>query len=290
MLKQRWINATLALLLLGCSTTTELKTTLEVPPAEVLTTKPVLVEPVTPDSEPAADVVRQLLQENGYVIRQNTQVTGTLLQAFGQNQVQPTGDSARLTVRAQVSEPAHAFRKGSRSVSLKSCNYLQERNPCRSRKASLSFVETSVSQAGQLTVTLEEAGRPPRTLTTPFSATTSGVVPALPTHQVMAQMKQALQQLLQPYLKRQEVVSTGIEADRLAVDMMELGLYEAAVERLEGHEADEAVRQYALGYLEERRGNPSGALMYYRDGARLGERQALFDAAIERVERSRDRP
>ncbi len=290
MQKPLWINATLGLLLMGCSTTTELKTTLEFPPAQRLTHKPVLVEPVDSASEPAADAARQLLQANGYVIRQDTQVTGALLQAFGRNQVQPTGDSALLKVQAQVSPPSHTFRNRTESVSLKSCNYLRERNPCSYRDASRNVVVTAVTQTGQLTLTLEEAGQEPQTLTTAFTASTSGVLPALPTSQVTEQTEQALQQLLQPYLGRQEVVATGIEPDRLAVDMIELGLYEAAIERLQGHESDESIRLYALGYIEERRGNPSGAIMYYRDGAQRGEHEALFDAAIERVEQARRRP
>lgn len=287
MLRRLWISPAVGLLLLGCSTTTELKTRITHPPVELLTAKPLIVQPTDPESESAADLVRQLLQENGYVIRQDTEVTGALLEAFGTPQVQPTGDSALLRVRARLSAPKHSSRLDSRQVSLTSCNYLREQDPCDSRRATLRVATHTVTRQGSVEMTLEEAGRPPRTLTTDYTAATHGVVPALPVGEVLQQMRQALQRLLGDSLKRQEEVATGMEVDRLAADMIALGLYEAATVRLQDHESDLATRLYALGYIEEQRRDLSGAVRYYREGVLSGEHVELFDAAIARIERLR---
>ena len=126
MLRRLWINSALGILL-GCSRTTELEIQITRPPIKLLTQKSLIVQPADPASKLAADLVRQLLQENGYVIRQDTNVTGALLEAFGTNQVQPTEDAALLRIKAQVSYPEHSSRNGTRQVSLSSCNNLRKR-------------------------------------------------------------------------------------------------------------------------------------------------------------------
>lgn len=287
MLRRLWINSALGILLLGCSTTTELETQITRPPIELLTQKSLIVQPADPASELAADLVRQLLQENGYVIRQDTNVTGALLEAFGTNQVQPTEDAALLRIKAQVSSPEHSSRNGTRQVSLSSCNNLRKKDPCSYRKTSISFVNHSVLLRGTISLFLKEAGRPQKTFTNSFIATTHGVIPKSPHDEMIIQMREAVYELLRDYLKQKKVVATGMKVDRLAADMIALGLYERAIVRLKDHETDPATQLYALGYIEERRGDFSGAVMYYQEGVLHGEQVELFETAISRVERIR---
>ena len=290
MLRRVWINSAVGILLLGCSATTELETQITRPPVELLTQKSLIVQPTDPESELAADLVRQLLQENGYVIRQDTDVTGALLEAFGTNQVQPTGDAALLRIKAQVSAPEHSSRNVTRQVSLSSCNNLREKAPCNYRKTSIHFVNHSVSLQGTISLFLEEAGRPQKTFTKSFTATTHGVIPKLPNDEIIKQMSLALYELLGGYLKQKKVVATGMKVDRVAADMIALGLYEAAIIRIQDHESNLASKLYALGYIEERQRNFSGAVKYYREGVLNGRQVQLFDSAIERIDRLRSQP
>ncbi len=293
MLKRRWIKRfnilSHAVILTSCGSTTGLEVKYFDPPQEMLSSKPLLIRPANPESRHLANLVRIVLSENGYRLLQDTGVTAEMLKPYGANQVQPLSDYTEIETRLTFNSPEENTVRESSEVILKDCNYLREKKPCRYRKGRLRRVRNSVSVTGDAELTIRKAGKPPAVLALSFSATSGGSIPAATNADASKKLKTALEQTLSKYLMRRVEVKPGVRIDTLAHDLITSGLYDAAAIRVKRHEGEDDARFYALGYIEELRGNYSGAKNLYETGGLETGRSALFDSALKRIEKMKKR-
>ncbi|HJO45630.1 MAG TPA: hypothetical protein QF683_13380, partial [SAR324 cluster bacterium] len=109
MQRARWNKRLQTLLLgwflLGCSASTELKVRYYRNPAELLSSKPILVRQVDSASRQLADQVRKILAGSGYRILQDTEITAVMLEPFGSGQVLPLTDYTEIEVRLSLDSP-----------------------------------------------------------------------------------------------------------------------------------------------------------------------------------------
>ncbi len=287
MQRARWNKRLQTLLLgwflLGCSASTELKVRYYRNPAELLSSKPILVRPVDSASRQLADQVRKILAGSGYRILQDTEITAVMLEPFGSGQVLPLTDYTEIEVRLSLDSPRHDSQTGTRKVNLQDCNYLLEKSPCSSRSGEVRFLTSRIIREAKGELLIRNANQDPVPLRFSVSVSSSGVLPASTNAELSKALNDALRHLLKGYLKQNINESTGLKIDALAHDLIQGKLYEAAAIRIRRHEDDHDAYYYALGYIEELRANFSGAREHYRTGEKDAERPQLFNAAIKRL-------
>ena len=287
MQRARWNKRLQTLLLgwflLGCSASTELKVRYYRNPAELLSSKPILVRPVDSASRQLADQVRKILAGSGYRILQDTEITAVMLEPFGSGQVLPLTDYTEIEVRLSLDSPRHDSQTGTRKVNLQDCNYLLEKSPCSSRSGEVRFLTSRIIREAKGELLIRNANQDPVPLRFSVSVSSSGVLPASTNAELSKALNDALRHLLKGYLKQNINESTGLKIDALAHDLIQGKLYEAAAIRIRRHEDDHDAYYFALGYIEELRANFSGAREHYRTGEKDAERPQLFEAAIKRL-------
>ena len=287
MQRARWNKRLQTLLLgwflLGCSASTELKVRYYRNPAELLSSKPILVRQVDSASRQLADQVRKILAGSGYRILQDTEITAVMLEPFGSGQVLPLTDYTEIEVRLSLDSPRHDSQTGTRKVNLQDCNYLLEKSPCSSRSGEVRFLTSRILREAKGELLIRNANQDPVPLRFSVSVSSSGVLPASTNAELSKALNDALRDLLKGYLKQNINESTGLKIDALAHDLIQGKLYEAAAIRIRRHEDDHDAYYYALGYIEELRANFSGAREHYRTGEKDAERPQLFNAAIKRL-------
>ena len=287
MQRARWNKRLQTLLLgwflLGCSASTELKVRYYRNPAELLSSKPILVRQVDSASRQLADQVRKILAGSGYRILQDTEITAVMLEPFGSGQVLPLTDYTEIEVRLSLDSPRHDSQTGTRKVNLQDCNYLLEKSPCSSRSGEVRFLTSRIIREAKGELLIRNANQDPVPLRFSVSVSSSGVLPASTNAELSKALNDALRHLLKGYLKQNINESTGLKIDALAHDLIQGKLYEAAAIRIRRHEDDHDAYYYALGYIEELRANFSGAREHYRTGEKDAERPQLFNAAIKRL-------
>ena len=287
MQRARWNKRLQTLLLgwflLGCSASTELKVRYYRNPAELLSSKPILVRQVDSASRQLADQVRKILAGSGYRILQDTEITAVMLEPFGSGQVLPLTDYTEIEVRLSLDSPRHDSQTGTRKVILQDCNYLLEKSPCSSRSGEVRFLTSRIIREAKGELLIRNANQDPVPLRFSVSVSSSGVLPASTNAELSKALNDALRHLLKGYLKQNINESTGLKIDALAHDLIQGKLYEAAAIRIRRHEDDHDAYYYALGYIEELRANFSGAREHYRTGEKDAERPQLFNAAIKRL-------
>ena len=287
MQRARWNKRLQTLLLgwflLGCSASTELKVRYYRNPAELLSSKPILVRQVDSASRQLADQVRKILAGSGYRILQDTEITAVMLEPFGSGQVLPLTDYTEIEVRLSLDSPRHDSQTGTRKVNLQDCNYLLEKSPCSSRSGEVRFLTSRILREAKGELLIRNANQDPVPLRFSVSVSSSGVLPASTNAELSKALNDALRHLLKGYLKQNISESTGLKIDALAHDLIQGKLYEAAAIRIRRHEDDHDAYYYALGYIEELRANFSGAREHYRTGEKDAERPQLFNAAIKRL-------
>ena len=287
MQRARWNKRLQTLLLgwflLGCSASTELKVRYYRNPAELLSSKPILVRPVDSASRQLADQVRKILAGSGYRILQDTEITAVMLEPFGSGQVLPLTDYTEIEVRLSLDSPRYDSQTGTRKVNLQDCNYLLEKSPCSSRSGEVRFLTSRIIREAKGELLIRNANQDPVPLRFSVSVSSSGVLPASTNAELSKALNDALRHLLKGYLKQNINESTGLKIDALAHDLIQGKLYEAAAIRIRRHEDDHDAYYYALGYIEELRANFSGAREHYRTGEKDAERPQLFNAAIKRL-------
>ena len=287
MQRARWNKRLQTLLLgwflLGCSASTELKVRYYRNPAELLSSKPILVRQVDSASRQLADQVRKILAGSGYRILQDTEITAVMLEPFGSGQVLPLTDYTEIEVRLSLDSPRHDSQTGTRKVNLQDCNYLLEKSPCSSRSGEVRFLTSRIIREAKGELLIRNANQDPVPLRFSVSVSSSGVLPASTNAELAKALNDALRHLLKGYLKQNINESTGLKIDALAHDLIQGKLYEAAAIRIRRHEDDHDAYYYALGYIEELRANFSGAREHYRTGEKDAERPQLFNAAIKRL-------
>jgi len=287
MQRARWNKRLQTLLLgwflLGCSASTELKVRYYRNPAELLSSKPILVRPVDSASRQLADQVRKILAGSGYRILQDTEITAVMLEPFGSGQVLPLTDYTEIEVRLSLDSPRHDSQTGTRKVNLQDCNYLLEKSPCSSRSGEVRFLTSRIIREAKGELLIRNANQDPVPLRFSVSVSSSGVLPASTNAELSKALNDALRHLLKGYLKQNINESTGLKIDALAHDLIQGKLYEAAAIRIRRHEDDHDAYYFALGYIEELRANFSGAREHYRTGEKDAERPQLFNAAIKRL-------
>ena len=287
MQRARWNKRLQTLLLgwflLGCSASTELKVRYYRNPAELLSSKPILVRQVDSASRQLADQVRKILAGSGYRILQDTEITAVMLEPFGSGQVLPLTDYTEIEVRLSLDSPRHDSQTGTRKVNLQDCNYLLEKSPCSSRSGEVRFLTSRIIREAKGELLIRNANQDPVPLRFSVSVSSSGVLPASTNAELSKALNDALRHLLKGYLKQNINESTGLKIDALAHDLIQGKLYEAAAIRIRRHEDDHDAYYYALGYIEELRANFSGAREHYRTGEKDAERPQLFEAAIKRL-------
>ena len=287
MQRARWNKRLQTLLLgwflLGCSASTELKVRYYRNPAELLSSKPILVRQVDSASRQLADQVRKILAGSGYRILQDTEITAVMLEPFGSGQVLPLTDYTEIEVRLSLDSPRHDSQTGTRKVNLQDCNYLLEKSPCSSRSGEVRFLTSRIIREAKGELLIRNANQDPVPLRFSVSVSSSGVLPASTNAELSKALNDALRHLLKGYLKQNINESTGLKIDALAHDLIQGKLYEAAAIRIRRHEDDHDAYYFALGYIEELRANFSGAREHYRTGEKDAERPQLFNAAIKRL-------
>ncbi len=287
MQRARWNKRLQTLLLgwflLGCSASTELKVRYYRNPAELLSSKPILVRQVDSASRQLADQVRKILAGSGYRILQDTEITAVMLEPFGSGQVLPLTDYTEIEVRLSLDSPRHDSQTGTRKVILQDCNYLLEKSPCSSRSGEVRFLTSRIIREAKGELLIRNANQDPVPLRFSVSVSSSGVLPASTNAELSKALNDALRHLLKGYLKQNINESTGLKIDALAHDLIQGKLYEAAAIRIRRHEDDHDAYYFALGYIEELRANFSGAREHYRTGEKDAERPQLFEAAIKRL-------
>jgi|GEM_PF-1566185 len=287
MQRARWNKRLQTLLLgwflLGCSASTELKVRYYRNPAELLSSKPILVRQVDSASRQLADQVSKILAGSGYRILQDTEITAVMLEPFGSGQVLPLTDYTEIEVRLSLDSPRHDSQTGTRKVNLQDCNYLLEKSPCSSRSGEVRFLTSRIIREAKGELLIRNANQDPVPLRFSVSVSSSGVLPASTNAELSKALNDALRHLLKGYLKQNINESTGLKIDALAHDLIQGKLYEAAAIRIRRHEDDHDAYYYALGYIEELRANFSGAREHYRTGEKDAERPQLFNAAIKRL-------
>jgi len=287
MQRARWNKRLQTLLLgwflLGCSASTELKVRYYRNPAELLSSKPILVRQVDSASRQLADQVRKILAGSGYRILQDTEITAVMLEPFGSGQVLPLTDYTEIEVRLSLDSPRHDSQTGTRKVNLQDCNYLLEKSPCSSRSGEVRFLTSRIIREAKGELLIRNANQDPVPLRFSVSVSSSGVLPASTNAELSKALNDALRHLLKGYLKQNINESTGLKIDALAHDLIQGKLYEAAAIRIRRHEDDHDAYYFALGYIEELRANFSGAREHYRTGEKDAERPQLFEAAIKRL-------
>ena len=287
MQRARWNKRLQTLLLgwflLGCSASTELKVRYYRNPAELLSSKPILVRQVDSASRQLADQVRKILAGSGYRILQDTEITAVMLEPFGSGQVLPLTDYTEIEVRLSLDSPRHDSQTGTRKVNLQDCNYLLEKSPCSSRSGEVRFLTSRIIREAKGELLIRNANQDPVPLRFSVSVSSSGVLPASTNAELSKALNDALRHLLKGYLKQNINESTGLKIDALAHDLIQGKLYEAAAIRIRRHEDDHDAYYYALGYIEELRANFSGAREHYQTEEKDAERPQLFNAAIKRL-------
>ena len=274
-----------SILIFGCSSFSSKKTftiTYFTPPKKNLTTKPILVSNSTGDGYHLKNILTELLMNSGYEVIQDVNSTGKLIAPFGIDQAVPTKDVTEITVSLELEKTNETSRKISEKITLTSCNYLRDKNPCSSRSGIVRSFQTTLSKKGQAKIRIEDSGKETITIEFPINVKTTGLLPGGMNIHLTQAIQNILRKTFAPHLKSLVQEQSTFEIDKMAADFIDSGIFEIAKLRVQGHES--GVEYYlTMGYIEEKKGNLSGANMYYQEGEVSTRENELFKKSIERI-------
>ncbi|HIL14736.1 MAG TPA: hypothetical protein EYG15_01320 [Deltaproteobacteria bacterium] len=130
---------------------------------------------------------------------------------------------------------------------------------------------------------IKDSGKEVITIEFPINVKTTGILPSGTNIHLTQAIQNILRKTFAPYLKSVVHEQSIFEIDKMAADFIGSRIFEAAKLRIQSHES--GVRYYfAMGYIEEKSGNLSGANMYYKEGEINTNEKELFEKSVKRID------